>query len=195
MADVGYIRVSTVHQNDARQLVEIKLDHVFKEKISGKSIKRPNLQECLKFCRAGDTLHVHSMSRLARNNIDLQQIVKDLIERKVTVHFHKENLIFNSGSNLMSKLMLQIMGAYGEFERGNIKERQKEGIEAAKKKGIRFGRKPIVDDEKLNQIVTLLNEGINKKDIALKVGISRQTLYKALNSVKKIHQVKDCVYT
>ncbi len=105
----------------------------------------------------------------------LQQIVKDLIERKITVNFHKENLIFNSGPNLTSKLMLQIVGTYGEFERGNIKERQKGGIEAAKKKGIRFGRKPVVDDEKLSQIITLLNDGMNKKGNALKVGILRQT--------------------
>ncbi|MCD4741596.1 MAG: recombinase family protein [Desulfobacteraceae bacterium] len=190
MAEVGYIRVSTVNQNDARQLAEIELQHTFKEKLSGKSIKRPKLQECLNFCRAGDTLHVHSMDRLARNLKDLQNIVDSLVKREVKVHFHKENLIFSGEDNSLSKLMLQIMGAVAEFERSLINERQKEGIKLAQEKGVRFGRKPVVDDEKLNQIVNLLNKGLNKKEISEKMRISRQTLYKALKDVKKIHQTK-----
>ena len=184
MANVGYIRVSSITQNDSRQLDGVALDKIFKEKISGKSIKRPELEKCIDYIRDGDTLHVHSMDRLARNLKDLQNIVDDLTGEGVKVFFHKENLIFSGGKDPMSKLMLQIMGAVAEFERSLIKERQREGIALAQKNGKRFGPKPIIDDEKINKIVELLNKGMNKSNIAAEIGVSRQTLYKALKNLK-----------
>ncbi|NOX33741.1 MAG: recombinase family protein [Deltaproteobacteria bacterium] len=189
MADVGYVRVS-ITQNDTRQLEGIPLDKVFREKISGKSIKRPELEKCIDYIREGDTLHVHSMDRLARNLKDLQNIVDDLTGEDVKVFFHKENLIFSGGEDPMSKLMLQIMGAVAEFERSMIKERQREGIALAKKKGKRFGPKPVIDDEKFKRIVEFLNMGMNKTDISAKIGVSRQTLYKALKNLKTEFKIK-----
>ena len=185
MAEVGYIRVSSFNQNDTKQLAEIKIDHVFKEKMSGKNLKRPKLQECLSFCRAGDTLHVNSMDRLAINLKELQQIVCNITKKEVKVQFHKENLTFTGEDNPLSKQMLQIMGAVAEFERSLVKERQKEGIEAAKKRGVKLGRKPLMDDEKKEKIISLLNERLTKKEIAFKLGVSYETIRLTLKKIEK----------
>ena len=105
---IGYIRVSSSDQNAARQLDGVDLDKVFEEKASAKDANRPKLQECLRFVREGDTLLVHSMDRLARSLIDLQQIVDDLSTRGVTVAFQKEGLTFTPGAtSLMARLQLQ----------------------------------------------------------------------------------------
>ena len=95
--DVAYLRVSSVDQSVTRQQEAMKtvpLDKVFTEKASAKNTNRPMLQECLEYCREGDTLHVHSIDRIARNLKDLQNIIDHLVEKAVTVHFHKEGLIF-----------------------------------------------------------------------------------------------------
>jgi DNA invertase Pin-like site-specific DNA recombinase len=142
--NVAYLRVSSVDQSVARQQEAIKvvsLDKTFIEKASGKDTNRPVLQECLEYCREGDTLHVHSIDRIARNLKDLQGLVDQLIAKDVTVHFHKEGLIFNGNDDAMSRLMLQMMGAFAEFERALINERQREGIAAARKAGKQFGRR------------------------------------------------------
>jgi DNA invertase Pin-like site-specific DNA recombinase len=134
--NVAYLRVSSVDQSVARQQEAIKvvsLDKTFIEKASGKDTNRPVLQECLEYCREGDTLHVHSIDRIARNLKDLQGLVDQFIAKDVTVHFHKEGLIFNGNDDAMSRLMLQMMGAFAEFERNLIHERQVEGIANTKK--------------------------------------------------------------
>lgn len=178
---VGYIRVSSIDQNHERQLADLQLDRIFKDKVSGATTNRPQLKACLDHLREGDTLHVHSMDRLARNLRDLQNIVDGLTRRKVTVHFHKESLVFTGDSDSMSRLMLQIMGAVAEFERSLIKERQREGIEQAKKKGTQFGRKPKLTDAQVDKAVEMLKQGVDKKSIAEALEVSRQTLYRALD--------------
>lgn len=177
---IGYIRVSTVDQNTDRQLDNVKLDEVFEEKISGKSIKRPKLEECIKYMRKGDTLHVHSMDRLARNLKDLQTIVEELTAKGIVVQFHKENLTFTADTSAMSKLMLQIMGAVAEFERSLIKERQMEGIQKAKELGKHLGRKATLSNDQMLELQARVNAGVSKKDVAQEFGISRQTLYRVL---------------
>lgn len=179
----GYVRVSSVDQNTDRQLDGITLDKVFTEKISGKSIDRPVLQQCLDHLRAGDTLHVHSMDRLARNLRDLQQIVEDLTGKGIVVNFHKENLIFTNDSNPMSKLMLQIMGAVAEFERSLIKERQREGIQKAKARGVYTGRKPCLTEIQIQQIREKKAQGMNPTQLSKEYGISRATIYNVLKKV------------
>lgn len=182
---IGYIRVSTVDQNTDRQLDGIQLDKVFTEKISGKSIKRPVLQQCLEHLREGDTLHVHSMDRLARNLMDLQKLVEGLTARGIKVKFHKENLEFTGdNTSAMSKLMMQIMGAVAEFERALIKERQMEGIQKAKEQGKHLGRKPALSPEKEQELKTRADAGDEKKALAKEFGISRQTLYRVLARLK-----------
>ena len=113
---VGYIRVSTITQNTERQLDGVLVEKVFVDHASGKSMERPKLQECLSFVREGDVLVVHSMDRLARNLIDLRQMVENLNSKGVAVEFVKENLIFNGQDTPMSKLLLSMMGAFAEFE-------------------------------------------------------------------------------
>ena len=181
MVNVGYIRVSSPGQKTDRQLDAVVLDKSFTDKISGSSIKRPQLQACFEYLREGDTLHVHSMDRLARNLADLQKVVADLTAQGILVKFHKEGLEFTGRDNPMAKLMMQIMGAVAEFERSLIKERQAEGIRKAKKKGVRFGRKPKLTGGQKNEIIALINAGNEKKSVAEQFGISRPTLYKVLS--------------
>ena len=123
---IGYVRVSSVDQNELRQLDGVQLDKKFTDKASGKDTKRPQLQAALEYLRDGDVLVVHSMDRLARNLDDLRRMVTELTGRGVVVEFVKENLTFTSEDNAMSKLLLSVMGAFAEFERALIKERQRE---------------------------------------------------------------------
>jgi len=178
---VGYIRVSSIDQNTDRQLSGIELNKTFSEKISGKDINRPQLQECLEYLREGDTLHVHSIDRLARNLADLQGIVADLTGRGISVKFHKENLIFTGDDNAIQKLQLQMMGAFSEFERSLIRERQREGIAAAKAQGKQIGAAPKLSQETLAIIKQRLSVHVNKKELAAEFGISRTTLYKIID--------------
>ena len=184
--NVGYVRVSTLLQNESRQLEGIKLDHVFTDKISGKDTNRPELKRCLDHLRAGDTLHVHGVDRLARNLRDLEGIVKDLVGRGVSVRFEKEGLNFTGDNeNPMNTLMLQVMGACAQFELSMIKERQREGIAIAKKKGTHIGRKSALNKADIDTIKGLWRSGKNKMEIAQEMGVSRVTFYAFL----KKHQI------
>jgi DNA invertase Pin-like site-specific DNA recombinase len=179
--DVGYIRVSSFSQNTDRQLDGISLEKTFEEKASAKDAKRPVLQDCIGYLRSGDCLHVHSIDRLARNLMDLQKIVNTLNDKGVSVTFHKENLTFTgSNDNPMNKLMLQMMGAFAEFERALIKERQREGIAQAKKAGKQIGRKRALSDDQVAEIEKRVDAGEAKSKLAMEYGVSRQTLYSAL---------------
>ena len=184
---VGYIRVSSTDQNLDRQLVDIQLDEIFSDKVSGKDRKRPGLEDCLRHCRKGDTLHVHSMDRLARNLKDLKNLLDELTERNVQVQFHRENLLFGCDASPMNKLLLHIMGAVAEFERDMIRERQSEGIRAALKKGVRFGSDPKLTKAQETELVARCHEpGANKKALAEEYGISRQTVYKILKRRERL---------
>ena len=140
--NVGYIRVSTAEQNTARQLEGVALDKTFEDKCSGKDANRPALQACLEFLREGDTLHVHSIDRLARNLQDLLSVIENLNKHSISIVFHKEGLTFTGGEDPFQRLQLQIIGAVAQFERSMIKERQREGIAIAKAAGKYTGRKP-----------------------------------------------------
>lgn len=178
---VAYMRVSTSEQSTARQLQDtgVNFDAVYEEKASAGSTKRPELQACLNHLRAGDTLHVHSIDRLARNLMDLQRIVDDLNARGITVRFHKEGLAFTGQNDHIGKLMLQMMGAFAEFERAIIRERQREGIEKAKQKGVYKGRKPNLNATQVEELKKrYLAGGQTRTALATEFGISRQTLYR-----------------
>ncbi len=179
--NIAYIRVSSLDQNTDRQLADLHFDRTFIDKCSGKDTNRPELQRCFDHAREGDTLHVHSIDRLARNLADLQRIVTELTDKGVAVRFAKENLVFNGTENPMQKLMLQMMGAFAEFERSMIRERQREGIAAAKKKGKQIGAKPKLTPEQESALVEAANQpGANKKELAKEYGISRQAVYNIL---------------
>ena len=131
---IGYIRVSSFDQNPERQLEHEHLDSTFSDKASGKDVYRPQLKELLLFAREGDIVVVHSMDRLARNLDDLRTLVKNFTQRGISIQFIKEGLTFTDEDSPMSNLLLSVMGAFAEFERALIKERQREGIEIAKKR-------------------------------------------------------------
>lgn len=181
--NIAYIRVSSTTQNTDRQLADlgIKFDKVFEDRVSGKDTDRPQLEACLAHLREGDTLHVHSIDRLARNLKDLQTIVEQLTNKGVTVKFYKENLTFEaSNSSPMQTLMLQMLGAFAEFERTLIKERQKEGIAAAKAKGKKLGAPSKLDAATVEEIKAKAASGADKSKLAKEFGISRPTLYKLI---------------
>lgn len=180
---IGYIRVSSVSQNTARQLDGVKLDKVFEDKISGKDTNRPALARCLDHAREGDTLHVHSMDRLARNLDDLRRIVKELTGRSVAVKFHKEGLTFTGDDTPMATMLLSLMGAVAEFERSMIRERQLEGIAVAKAKGkgvVYKGRKPSITPEQVIELRQRVAAGENKAALARQFKISRASVYNHL---------------
>ena len=176
---VGYVRVSSIGQNDARQLEGISLDKTFTDTASGKDIQRPQLQAMLDYVREGDTIRVHSMDRLSRSLADLEKTVKGLTARGVTVTFTSPSLTFKGGtSDPMAMLMLQVMGAVAQFERSLILERQREGIAVAKAKGnVYKGRKPSLDAARIAELRAMVAQGIPKAQIAAKLDISRTTLY------------------
>jgi DNA invertase Pin-like site-specific DNA recombinase len=160
----------------------VHLDKVFTEKVSGGNREaRAALRSCLDYLRDGDTLHVHSIDRLARNLKDLQDIVSDLTARGVAVRFHKESLLF-TGDNTdpMQTLMFQMMGAFAQFERDLIRARQREGIAAAKAAGKHLGRPPAFAPEQVRQIQERRTQGEAVTAIAKDLGVSRQTVYTLL---------------
>lgn len=177
---IGYIRVSSFEQNPERQLEGIDLDKKFIDTASGKDVNRPAFIELLNYVREDDLIIVHSMDRLARNLDDLRSIVQKLTSKKIQIQFIKENLIFTGEDSPMSQLLLSVMGAFAEFERSLIKERQKEGIEMAKKKGVYKGRSKSLSPEQVKLAREQVEQGIPKTKVAGNFGITRWTLYKYL---------------
>jgi len=181
---IGYIRVSTVDQNTERQLDGIELDKTFTDKASGKDTKRPQLELMMGFVRSGDTLIVHSMDRLARDQNDLHRIVQTLTGKGVRIEFLKEHLTFTGDDSPISKLMLAVMGAVHEFERALIKERQLEGIALAKKRGAFKGRKKSLSQGEVAELHQRITAGMSKAQAAREFGISRETLYQYLRGTE-----------
>lgn len=177
---VAYIRVSSIDQNPDRQRADIKAEQVFIDTLSGGNTDRPELMRLIAYVRSGDTVIVHSMDRLARNLDDLRRLVYDLTKRGVKVEFIKEKLVFSGDDSPMAKLLLSVMGAFGEFERSIIRERQKEGIAQAKKRGIYKGRKPALDDSEIRLLKQRVDNGESKTLLANELGITRATVYKYL---------------
>ena len=177
---IGYIRVSTFDQNPERQLESVKVERIFIDKASGKDVKRPELDALMSFARHGDTVVVHSMDRLARNLDDLRRIVQNLTERGVRIEFIKENLTFTGEDSPMANLMLSVMGAFAEFERALIRERQCEGIALAKQRGAYQGRKRTLSPERAAELCRRAGAGEQKTRLAREFGITRETLYQYL---------------
>jgi DNA invertase Pin-like site-specific DNA recombinase len=181
---IGYVRVSTLDQNEKRQLDGRVLDQVFTDKASGRDTARPQLAELLGFARDGDTVVVHSMDRVARNLDDLRALVQRLTRKGVRVEFVKEQLVFTGEDCPMANLMLSVMGAFAEFERSLIRERQREGIALAKQRGAYRGRKKTLTPERAAELVQRAASGIPKAVLATDYGISRETVYQYLRQAK-----------
>lgn len=184
MTTYAYVRVSTVEQNEARQVEALsgRASQTFTDKASGKDTNRPAFQELLGLVKSGDSIVVASMDRFSRSLMDLQKTVEDLVTRGVAVEFLKEGLRFApGGTDPMAKLMLQIMGAFAEFERSLISERQREGIAAAKGAGKYMGRKPVFDEAKTARLIEYVKRGMTPSEIARQLApISRASIYNKL---------------
>jgi len=180
---IGYRRVSTLEQNTERQLEGIEVAKTFTDKASGKDTKRPQLEALMGFVRDGDTVVVHSMDRLARNLDDLRRIVQTLTGRGVRIEFVKEHLCFTGEDSPLASLMLSVMGAFAEFERALIHERQREGIALAKQRGAYRGRKKSLSEAAIHELQQRLAAGVSKAQVAREFGISRETLYQYLREV------------
>src|SRR5919202_2387127 len=163
---IGYVRVSTVDQNLERQLDTIPLDRIFTDKASGKDATRPQLEALMRFARSDDTVIVHSMDRLARNLDDLRRIVQSLTQRGVCVEFIKEHLTFTGDDSAIATLMLSVMGAFAEFERALILERQREGIALAKQRGVYRGRTKSLSDKSIAELHRRIGAGEKKAQVA-----------------------------
>lgn len=179
---IGYIRVSTFDQNPDRQMEGAQVGKVFTDKASGKDTQRPQLDALLGYIREGDTLVVHSMDRLARNLDDLRRLVQQLTGRGVRIEFIKEGLTFTGEDSPMANLLLSVMGAFAEFERELIRERQREGIALAKQRGAYRGRKPALSSTQVAELRRRAEAREPKAALAREFGISRATLYEYLRT-------------
>lgn len=177
---IAYVRVSTVEQNEARQIEALKkygIDKWFTEKVSAKDTNRPQLQAMLEFAREGDTVYIHDFSRLARSTSDLLKMVELLQAKGVHLVSNKESI---DTSTPTGKLMLTMLGAIYEFERTNLLERQREGVAIAKSQGKYKGRKEVKIDDFGAQYQRYLNRELSKVQLAKELNISRPTLDKLI---------------
>ena len=178
MAVVGYRRVSSASQSLDRQELE-GCDKVFEEKITGAKRDRPELNRMLDYIREGDEVRVHSIDRLARDLRDLQSIIEQINDEDATITFLKEKLTFKPSAQAdpFAKLQLHLMGAFAEFERSIIRERQREGIARAKERGVYAGRKTSIDVDKVK---SLHASGVGASEIARQLGIGRASVYRLI---------------
>jgi len=177
---VGYVRVSSIDQNVDRQLEQIKADRVFVDRVTGSNAERPELTAMLEYVREGDTIVVSSMDRLARNVDDLRRLVAEQTRRGVGVRFLKEHLCFTGDDSPMANMLLSVLGAVAQFERDLIRERQREGIAIAKRKGKYRGRKKSLSNEQVEDARERIAAGETKSTVAKSLGVSRDTLYRSL---------------
>jgi DNA invertase Pin-like site-specific DNA recombinase len=191
---VGYVRVSTVDQNPDRQLDSLRLARTFTDKASGRDVARPKLAELLRFVRDGDTVVVHSLDRLGRNLDDLRRLVGELTGRGVRVEFVQEQLAFSGEDSPMAHLLLSVMGAFAEFERALIRERQRVGIALARQRGAYRGRERSLTPAQVVELTRRAAAGEAKTALAKAFGISRETVYQYLRGARPCRpQVTDSV--
>jgi len=182
---VGYVRCSTIEQNEARQLKmmeEQKAEKLFIDKASGKNTDRKAFKEMMGFVRAGDMVIVESISRIARNTRDLLSIVSELTEKQVEFVSLKENI---DTTTPQGRFMLTVFGALAELERENILERQREGIAIAKDEGKYKGRKPLeIDEEQFKDVCARWRAGEVTATAAMKeVGLKPNTFYRRVKEM------------
>lgn len=180
--NIAYVRVSTIEQNEARQIEALSkhnIDKWFTEKASGKDTNRPQLQAMLEFAREGDTIFIHDFSRLARSTEDLLRVVKKLDGKGIHLISNKENI---DTSTPTGKLMLTMIGGINEFERTNLKERQAEGIAIAKAEGKYKGRKKIDYPPQWSEVYSKWKQREMTANRAMELlGLKHNTFYKLVS--------------
>jgi len=185
MMRVGYIRVSTEEQNEARQVEAFKslaIERTFIDKASGKDTARPAYREMMAFVRAGDTVVVESISRIARNARDLLNIISELTEKGVEFVSLKESI---DTTTPQGRFMLTVFGAMAELERESILERQREGIAIAKTEGKYRGRQPLeVDEEQFKAVCAQWRAGqLTARAAMEQLGLKANTFYRRVKAM------------
>jgi DNA invertase Pin-like site-specific DNA recombinase len=156
---IGYARVSTQEQETRAQIDALKragVDSIHEEKRSGATLRRPVLDKLLRNLRRGDTLVVYKLDRIARSLKHLLTIIERLQERGANFESLTEHIDTNTPAG---RLMLQMLGAFAEFEREMIRERTKSGMQAAKKRGVRLGRPRSLEIDEERQVVRQWRSG------------------------------------
>lgn len=177
---IGYRRVSTADQRLDRQTLD-GCDRIFEDKASGKDAQRPGLEDCLRYCREGDTLRVHSIDRLARSLHDLITLVDGLTARGVRVEFAKEGLAFDAADpDPSARFYMQVLGAAAEWERSIIRARQEEGIAVAKERGVYKGRQPALSPAEVATARQRRALGVPLARLQRDYGVSKATITAAL---------------
>ena len=185
MMKIAYVRVSTIEQNEARQLEALKkhgIDKWFTEKVSAKDMSRPQLQAMLEFAREGDTIYIHDFSRIARSTKDLLEIVEQLSAKGVHLVSNKESI---DTSTPTGKLMLTMIGAINEFERTNLLERQREGIAIAVQEGKYKGRKEVKINDFPAHYERYMRREVTKAQLSKELSVSRPTLDKLISQYEE----------
>lgn len=175
MSNIGYVRVSSIQQNDERQLADIKLDRVFTEKLSGKNTERPQLRAMLDFIREGDTVHVHELSRLARNAKDALTIIDDIKAKGCSIWIHKENIKLTGENDMVANLMLSVLAGVAQMEREMMLSRQAEGYAAKAAQGLPLGRGKSQSVDRVG-IVSALASGSSIRETAKAFGVGVSTV-------------------
>ncbi len=186
--EIGYIRVSSVDQHTDRQLADVALEKVFEDRQSSRNRERPALLQCIDFVREGDTLHVHSIDRLARNLSELLELLTTITGKGVHIRFHKEGLAFSGEDSPVQRLHLQIIGAVAEFERAIIRQRQREGIAIAKEKNVYKGRKRTLSDARIREVLEPVANGMPIAEVARRLGVNRRTIYRWMEHLKSVDE-------
>ena len=183
--EIGYIRTSTAEQNEARQEVlmkELGVEQIFIDKMTGKTLDRPELQKMLSFVREGDTVVVEAISRFARNTKDLLFLVEELTKKNVSFVSKKEAIDTNTPAG---KFMLTVFAAISELEVSYLQQRQAEGIAIAKSKGVYKGRKPITNPD-FEKVVKIWRKGeITAVEAMKRLGMKSSTFYNKVKAYEK----------
>ena len=193
MSKIGYIRVSTEHQETARQqeiMDSYQVDRIFSEKLSGANADRPQLKAMLDYVREGDTLYVESISRLGRSTRDLLNIIDTLTDKRVTLVSHKESIDTDTPTG---KFMLTVFAALSQLEREQLKQQQREGIEIAKAQGKYTGRKPIpIDWTKFGSLYGEWKaKNITGRDFMRRMGLTANTFYRRIREYESAHNINE----
>ena len=191
MSKIGYIRVSTEHQETDRQqeiMDSYQVDRIFSEKLSGANTNRPQLKAMLDYVREGDTLYVESISHLGRSTRDLLNIIDTLTNKGITLVSHKENIDTDTPTG---KFMLTVFAALSQLEREQLKQRQREGIEIAKAQGKYMGRNPIpIDWTKFGSLYGEWKaKNITGRDFMRRMGLTANTFYRRIREYEAAHNI------
>jgi DNA invertase Pin-like site-specific DNA recombinase len=189
MANVGYARVSSVGQTLDVQLDKLKhCDKIFQEKRSGASSKRPRLKSCLEYVREGDTLVVTRLDRLARSTLHLCQIAAELERKRVDLQVLDQNI--NTG-DATGRLLFNMLGAIAQFETELRAERQKDGIQKAKERGVQFGKRKKLSPQQITELQSRRQQGVLIKILMRDYDLSKASVYRYLNETVPIPSATD----